>query len=248
MTDSVTQAMILAAGKGLRLKPFTLETPKVLLPVGGVPLICHTLTWLKRYGISRVTINLHYLGNKIRNFLGDGSRFGVEISYSYEENLLGTAGGVKKMERFFNDTFLVVYGDILTNIDLSNIVGFHRKKKAMITLVLSEITNPYEVGIVQLNKRNRVIDFVEKPPGGTYYGNLANGGIYVMERGILDYVPNHGFYDFAYDIFPKLIQRHLPIYGYSINPQAYLVDIGTYEKYQLVNRNINNGTLRINYG
>jgi NDP-sugar pyrophosphorylase family protein len=240
--------MILAAGEGIRLKPFTLETPKALLPIRGVPLICHTLTWLKRYGISKVAINLHHLGNNIRDFLGDGSRFGVEISYSYEENLLGTAGGVKKMERFFNKTFLVVYGDILTNIDLPTVIGFHRKKKAMITLVLSEITNPCGVGIVQLNERGRVLNFVEKPSRGIHYSNLANGGIYVMEKGILDYVPNHGFYDFAYDIFPKLIQRQLPIYGYSIKPQDYLIDIGTYEKYQLVNRNINDGILRINYG
>jgi NDP-sugar pyrophosphorylase family protein len=166
--SNVLKAMILAAGKGVRLKPLTLESSKVLLPIGSVPLICHTLTWLKRYGISQVAINLHHLSNKIRDFVGDGSKFGVGISYSYERDLLGTAGGVKKMEKFFNNTFLVVYGDVLTNIDLSNVIGFHYEKRATATLVLSEITNPREVGIVQLDERNRVIKFIEKPQRGIY--------------------------------------------------------------------------------
>jgi mannose-1-phosphate guanylyltransferase len=189
--SNVLKAMILAAGKGVRLKPLTLESSKVLLPIGSVPLICHTLTWLKRYGISQVAINLHHLSNKIRDFVGDGSKFGVGISYSYERDLLGTAGGVKKMEKFFNNTFLVVYGDVLTNIDLSNVIGFHYEKRATATLVLSEITNPREVGIVQLDERNRVIKFIEKPQRGIYKGSLANGGIYVMEKEILEYVPDH---------------------------------------------------------
>jgi NDP-sugar pyrophosphorylase family protein len=120
MSSDVTKAMILAAGEGTRLRPFTFETPKVLLPVGGRPLIEYSLSWLRSHGIREVAINLYHLGNNIIDSLGDGSRFGMEIVYSPEETLFGTAGGVKRMERFFNDTFVVVYGDNFTNFNLTD--------------------------------------------------------------------------------------------------------------------------------
>jgi NDP-sugar pyrophosphorylase family protein len=247
MASEVNKAMILAAGEGTRLKPLTLETPKALLPIGGVPLIYHTLVWLKKHGISRVAVNLCHLGEKIKVFLGDGSRFGVAISYSQEENLLGTAGGVKKMDRFFDSTFVVAYGDMLTNFDLSAMINFHREKKALATLALFKASNPCEVGIIQLGKEGRAINFVEKPPREAELGNLGNAGIYVLEKRILDHVPIQGFCDFAYDIFPKLIKANLPIYGYVLDAK-YIIDIGTPEKYQQANQEIEAGRFIVNYG
>ena len=245
-----TTALTLAAGEGTRLRPLTLEVPKVLLPIAGVPLICYTLAWLKRHGISGVVINLHHLGEKIREFLGDGSRFGLEIVYSPEEILLGTAGGVKKMERLLAaksqspaaNLFVVAYGDVLTDLDLSAMVSFHRAKKALATLALFQAANPREVGVVNLNKEDMVVSFTEKPeypisnpqPPPT----LANGGIYILQREFLDYIPGQGFVDFACDIFPKLIELGLPIYGYRLQPGDYLIDIGSPEKYRKANEDV----------
>jgi len=245
--SEVHKAMILAAGEGTRLRPLTLETPKVLLAVGEKPLIRYTLSWLKSHGITELAINLCHLGNEIKNLLGDGSRFGINISYSFEETLLGTAGGVKRMEHFFDDTFVVIYGDILTDFNLKEMIRFHQERKAVATLALLKVPNPWEVGIVEVDKEGRILSFVEKPPRGSETGNLASGAIYVLEREILDYIPAKGASDFAYDILPKLIKLGLPVYGYILQPEDYLIDIGTIEKYQQANQDVRAGKVRINY-
>ncbi len=248
MSSDVTKAMILAAGEGTRLRPLTSETPKVLLPVGGRPLIQHTLSWLRSHGIQEVAINLHHAGDKVRAFLGDGSKFGVRIYYSSEKELLGTAGGVKKMEEFYDSTFLVVYGDIITDFNLSAMTDFHKQKKALVTLALFKVPNPWEVGIVEVNRQGKLLSFKEKPPRGSESSNLSSGGIYVLEKEILDYIPSHGSCDFGYDIFPKLLALHLPIYGYLLRPEDYLIDIGTIEKYQKANEDVRAGKVKINGG
>lgn len=245
MNSDVVKAMILAAGEGTRLRPLTLEMPKVLLPVGGVPLICHTLSWLKSHGISEVAVNLYHLGEKIKDFLGDGSRFGIKVFYSPEETLLGTAGGVKRMEHFFGSTFVVVYGDVLTDFDLTVMIQFHREKNAVATLVVLEVSNPWEVGVVEIDDGGGIVHFAEKPPKGTKPGNLGSGGIYILEKEVLDCVPLQGCSDFAYDIFPKLIKHGARIYGYLLNPEDYLHDIGTLDKYQKVNEGIKAGRVKI---
>jgi len=241
MMSDVTKAMILTAGEGTRMRPLTLETPKVLLPIGGVPLIIHTLTWLKKYGIFQVAINLYYKGDKIKEFLGDGSQFGVEILYSQEETLLGTAGGVKRMKKFFDSTFVVVYGDNLTNLDLRAMTDFHHRKKALATLALFQAHSSREVGVVRLDVEARVVDFAEKPQQEVDPKALANGGVYVLEGQVLDYISAQGSCDFAYDVFPKLIKAGLPIYGYSLDSQYYLIDIGTPEKYRQANSYMTTG-------
>lgn len=245
--SEVHKAMLLAAGEGTRLRPLTLETPKVLLPVGGKPLIGYTLSWLRSHGISKVAINLYRQGEKIKDFLGDGSLFGISISYSLEETLLGTAGGVKRMEHFFDDTFVVIYGDILTDFDLKGMIRFHQEKKAMATLAILEVPNPWDVGVVEINEQGRILSFVEKPPRGSEVGNLGSGGIYVLEQDILSYIPNKGCPDFAYDIFPQLIKLGVPIYGYLLSPEDYLLDIGTIEKYHKADEDVKAGRVKIRY-
>lgn len=239
MSRKIDKAMLLAAGEGTRLRPLTLETPKVLLPIGGRPLIEYQLSWLKRHGIEEVAINLHHLGNKVKDFLGDGSHFGVKIFYSTEEKLLGTAGGVKRMEHLFHNTFTVVYADVLTNFNLSAMVKFHQQNKAVATLVIFEAPNPTEVGVVELSPEGRILSFVEKPKTANLeLQSLASGGVYVMEKEVLKYIPSQGFSDFAYDIFPKLLELSLPIYGYALKSQDYLIDIGTIEKYNQANKDV----------
>lgn len=242
MSSDIKKAMILAAGEGSRLRPLTLQNPKVLLPIAEVPLIQYTLFWLKSHGIQEVAINLYHLGDKIKDFLGDGSQFGMRIHYSLEETLLGTAGGVRRMEPFFDGTFAVVYGDVLTNFDLSAMSKVHRDKRAIATLALFEASAARDVGIVVINARGRVIDFVEKPKSLSPNPRpLCNGGIYILEKEMLDYIPGNGFFDFAYDIFPKLIQLDLPIYGYVLTPEDYLIDIGSIHKYQKANEDVRAG-------
>ena len=245
--SEVQKAMILAAGEGTRLRPLTQKTPKVLLRVGGKPLIGYTLSWLKSRGITEVAINLYHLGDKIKEFLSDGFRFGINISYSPEDTLLGTAGGVKRIEHFFNGTFVVVCGDILTDFDLKDMIRFHQKRKAMATLALLEVPNPRDFGIAEINEERAILTFVEKPPRGSETDNLASGGVYVLEKGIFDYIPSDGFSDFAYDIFPKLIEGNLPIYGYVLKADDYLVDIGTIEKYRKVDEDVKAGRVKIRY-
>jgi NDP-sugar pyrophosphorylase family protein len=239
MSRKIDQAMLLAAGEGTRLRPLTLEMPKVLLPIGGQPLIEYQLSWLKHHGIQEVAINLYHLGNKVKDFLGDGSHFGVKIFYSTEEKLLGTAGGVKRMEHFFHNTFVIVYADVLTNFDLSAMVKFHQEKKAAATLVIFEAPNPTEVGVVEMSPEGRILSFVEKPKAANLeLQSLASGGVYILEKEVLKYIPAQGFSDFAYDIFPKLLELSLPIYGYALKSQDYLIDIGTIEKYNQANKDI----------
>lgn len=233
------KAMLLAAGEGTRLRPFTLEMPKILLPIGGQPLIEYQLSWLKHHGIQEVAINLYHLSNKVKDFLGDGSHFGVKIFYSTEEKLLGTAGGVKRMEHLFHNTFAVVYADVLTNFNLSAMVKFHQEKKAAATLVIFEAPNPTEVGVVEMSPEGRILSFVEKPKAANLeLQSLASGGVYVLEKEVLKHIPAQGFSDFAYDIFPKLLELSLPIYGYALKSQDYLIDIGTIEKYNQAREDI----------
>ena len=247
ISSDVTKAIILAAGEGTRLRTLTLETPKVLLPVGGKPLIKHQLSWLKSHAISQVTINLYHLGEKIKDFLGDGSRFEMKLLYSPEETLLGTAGGVKRMESFFSDTFVVVYGDIFTDFDLRDMIRFHQERKAMATLALLEIANTWDVGIVEVNEDGRILSFVEKPPRGSEISNLGSGGVYVLEKEIFDYIPGHGYCDFGYDIFPRLLELYLPVYGYVLKSEDYLADIGSITKYQQANEDTKAGKVKIKY-
>ena len=240
--------MILAAGEGTRLRPLTLETPKALMPVGEAPLIEHQLYWLKSYGISEVAINLHHLGDRIKDSLGNGSHFGLRLFYSKEETLLGTAGGVKRMEAFFDDTFVVTYGDVLTDFDLGAMVSLHQAGNSLATLAIFKVPDPWEAGIVEINEDGRILSLVEKPPRGSEPGNLANGGVYVLEKGIFSHIPGEGHADFAYDIFPKLLELGLPVYAYPLKPDDYLIDIGTIEKYWQANEDMKSGKVRIKHG
>ena len=242
------EAMILAAGEGIRLRPLTLTVPKVLLPVAGVPLIEYTLIWLKRHNIREVGINLYHLGEKVKDFIGDGSRFGVKIAYSPEESLLGTAGGVKKMESFFTDTFVVVYGDVLANFDLGAMIKFHQDNKALATIAVLEVPNPWDVGIIDINETGRLLNFTEKPPRGSKPGNLGSGGVYVLENEFLDNIPSEGFCDFAYNIFPQIIKLGVPVYGYHLNRGDYLLDIGTPENYNRANEDVRARKAKMAFG
>ena len=223
------KAMILAAGKGTRLGPITSDLPKVMLPIGGKPLLERTLHWLRSYGITEVAINLHHKPEAVIDYFGSGKGFGVEIVYSIENPILGTAGALSKLRHYFSETFLTLYGDLLTDLDISSLVEFHRTKQPLATVALHRVENPCASGIVALDYDGRISRFVEKPAPEEAFTNLVSASVFVLEAEIIDDIPSNTFYDFGYDLFPSLIRNGSTIYGYPISD--YLTDIGTAESY-----------------
>ena len=173
------KAMVMAAGAGTRLRPLTLAVPKPMVPVANRPVLEYTLLNLKRHGITDIMLNLHAFPQMIRDYFQDGSRWGVNLHYSYEPKLLGTAGGVKKVESFLKgEPFLVMSGDGLTDTDLTAFMAFHRKKKSYASLVLKPIDSHFDYGVTFMNAAGRVQRFVEKPAWGDVFSNQVNAGIY----------------------------------------------------------------------
>jgi NDP-sugar pyrophosphorylase family protein len=244
VSDSCTgiRALILAAGEGTRLLPLTLDRPKSMLPVGGKPLLQYQLDLLRAHGIRDVAINLHHCPAAITDFVGDGTRFGMTVTYSYEEDLLGSAGAAKRLESFLSETFLVLYGDVLTDVDLAELVNFHRARQAAATLALYEVPDPERCGIVVLADDGIVQQFVEKPSLSLQLGNLANAGICVFERNVLSLVPEGEPFDFGNDLFPILLERRLRMAALRSN--AYVCDIGSLERYGSGDRAVREGRLK----
>jgi NDP-sugar pyrophosphorylase family protein len=223
------KAFILSAGLGTRLRALGLDVPKVMAPIGGRPLLEHHVAMLRRQGVRDIIVNLHHLPEKITDHFGDGSRFGVTMTYSREPVLLGTAGGVKKMEALLRDgTFLVLYGDNLFRVELAPLVEFHRKRRALATVALWESLEPWTGGVVETDANGRVRRFVEKPDRKEVSTNEINAGIYVLEPAVLDAIPAETFCDFGKDVFPKLLAQGKDLY--AMKPNAYVQDIGTPER------------------
>ncbi len=185
------KGVILCAGEGERLRPLTLTTPKPLLPVGDRPLIEQTIAWLRGFGVVDLFINLHHLGEKIEEHLGDGSDFGVSITYSHEEVLQGTAGALRAFTEALDETFVVVYGDVLTDLDLQALLSYHEGKGGIATLVVQRTDRPQDCDIVEMDRNSHITAF-HHAPGSFAYGNLGNAALYLLEPKILRYLPAKG--------------------------------------------------------
>ncbi len=231
------KGMILAAGEGTRLRPLTLHTPKPMLPLGDRPLLEHIIIYLRDHGVDDLAINLYHLPKIVMDYFGDGQRWGVKLRYSVEEHLLGSAGGVKRVADFFDDTFVVYYGDVFTHADLSGLIACHRQAKVVATMGLYRVPDPWNRGIVQLDEAQRMVRFVEKPPRDQVFSDLANAGIYVLEPQVLAEIPPDVVYDFGNDVFPKLLANGTAVAGYALD--GFLIDIGLPEKYEEANRMVN---------
>jgi NDP-sugar pyrophosphorylase family protein len=237
------KAFILAAGLGTRLRSLGLDVPKVMVPIGGKPLLEHHLELFKRQGIREFIVNLHYLPEKITSYFGDGSRFGVSITYSHEPELLGTAGAVKKMEsELRGGSFIVFYGDNLVRVDFAPLLEFHRTRQAQATLALFASPEPWTGGVVETDSNGRVLRFVEKPDRKQVSTNLISAGIFVLEPQVLDVIPAGQFYDFGRDVFPKLLAERRPVY--AMQPRAYIQDVGTPERLARAQRDFEEGSLK----
>ena len=227
------KAMILAAGEGTRLRPRTLTMPKPMLPVAGRPTLEWIVLWLRHYGIRDVVVNLHHQPDPVVEHFGDGRALGVKITFSVEETILGTAGGVKRVAHFFSAPIVVVYGDVLTDMDLGRLMAFHRARGGQphVTLSLCHAPNPWECGVVAVDGDQRVTRFVEKPPRKEIFSDLTNAGVLVIDPPILEHIPARGFCDISSDVLPNLLRLKVPVFAQVMEEGAYLIDIGTPDKY-----------------
>ena len=220
------RAVVMAGGEGSRLRPLTSQRPKPLVPVAGRPIMEHILLLLRRHQVREVVATVQYLGAYIRNYFGDGSEQGVNLSYSVEDTPLGTAGSVKLAEDQLRETFVVISGDALTDIDLGAAVRFHRQRQSMATIVLKPVPNPLEYGVVVADEEGRVQRFLEKPSWGEVFSDLANTGIYVLDPAVFEYFKGGEVTDWSGDVFPKLLKEGEPVFGWVAD--GYWEDVGSH--------------------
>jgi mannose-1-phosphate guanylyltransferase / phosphomannomutase len=223
------KAVIMAGGEGSRLRPLTSNQPKPLLPIANRPMMEHVIDLLRTHGITDIVVTLAFMPDAIRQHFGNGSDYGVNIEYVVEREPLGTAGSVRNAAHLLDDTFLVISGDVLTDIDLSEIVRFHEEKQAMVTIGLTPVSNPLEFGIVITRADGTIERFLEKPSWGQVFSDTVNTGIFVVDPSVLDEVPEGQQVDFSGEVFPKLLADGAPLYGAVAH--GYWEDVGTLESY-----------------
>ncbi|MGH9015014.1 MAG: sugar phosphate nucleotidyltransferase [Acidimicrobiia bacterium] len=223
------KAVIMAGGEGTRLRPLTSNQPKPMMPLVNRPMMEHVVTLLSQHGFDDIVVTVAFLANQIRNYFGDGSDFGVRMRYATDESPLGTAGSVRNASAELDDTFLVISGDVLTDIDLGAVVKAHRDAGAFGSIALKRVDNPLEFGIVITAGDGSVERFLEKPTWGQVFSDTANTGIYVLEPGVFDFIPDGEVVDFAGDVFPAVLEKGLPLLGQVVD--GYWEDVGTLEAY-----------------
>jgi len=218
------KGIVLAGGEGRRLKPLTQTRPKPLLPVAGRPCVDYVLRSLINGGVRELIVTTAYMSDALIKSISEGLDYDASILYSFEATPAGTAGGVKRVANFIDDTFVVAMGDVLVDLDVRPLVEFHRQRKAVATIALTEVEDPTEYGIVGLDNSGRVLRFKEKPKQEEAFSNLANAGIYVLEPEVLDLIPDDRPYDFSKDVFPAVLAKGLPLFGVKL--EGVWVDIG----------------------
>jgi mannose-1-phosphate guanylyltransferase len=250
--------MILAAGLGTRLRPITYSRPKPMVPVANRPVMEHIVRLLARNGFREVIANLHWFPDLIRGHFGDGGEFGIELTYSEEEQLLGTSGGVRNAAEFLGDSFLVISGDALTDIDLAAMRDFHESHDGIATLATRRVADTSQFGVVITGPDGRVQGFQEKPPRAEALSDLANCGIYMFRSEVFDHFPQpgaskaageddpEGFADWAMDVFPALLDADIPFYSHEID--AYWNDIGNLDELRQGNFDALRGTVEVEAG
>ena len=227
------KAVVMAGGEGTRLRPLTSNQPKPMVPIVGKPCMEHILELLRSHGLEDVIVTLAFMPQAIRSYFGTGETLGMTIEYSVEELPLGTAGSVRLASDALDDTFLVISGDALCDVNLGDLIAFHREKGAAVTIGLKSVDNPLEFGIVVTDEEGRVERFLEKPSWGQVFSDTINTGIYVLEPEVLKHVPTDRPYDFAKELFPLLLEMGRPIYGFVLD--GYWQDIGNLDQFRQAN-------------
>ncbi len=240
------QALILAGGKGTRLRPLTVYTPKPIVPILNRPLLQYQLEILARAGITKITLSLNYQPNKIEDVLGDGSDFGVKLRFITEPSPLGTAGAYKFAARSTRETTVVFNGDIITDIDVAGVIETHRANSAEATILLAPVEDPSKFGLVESGEKGEVIRFLEKPSPQTVADlktKNINAGLYVLEPSVLDLVPSGKNCSFEYDVFPSLIKERRPFFAHIIQ-EEYWRDVGTPASYLSAHHDLLSGRVK----
>jgi NDP-sugar pyrophosphorylase family protein len=240
------KAIILAGGKGTRLRPLTIYTPKPIVPFLNQPFLLYQLKILERAGIKDITLSLSYQPDKIEQILGDGSDYNVNLSFITEPSPMGTGGAYRFAADSIRETTVVFNGDILTDVDISKIVKFHQDKKAEATIVLTPVENPSRYGLVETDADGKVLRFLEKPKPeelATLTTNNINAGIYVLEPGVLDLIPKGENRSFEYNVFPELLEKQKPFFAYILQ-KNYWRDIGNPNSYLEAHHDFLNGKIK----
>lgn len=222
------KVVILCGGKGTRLRPYTYTIPKPMLPLGRKPILEYVINHLKSHGFTDLLLTVGYLKERIMEYFGDGSRFGVKLTYYTEEESANTAGSIIPTKNEISETFMVVMGDHLSRVNLSDVWDYHKEKGGIATIALKRMGMPLEYGIAELNEKGRIMGFREKP----IIENLVNAGVYIFEPRIFDYIKEKD--DFAQNVFPRLLENNESIYGFVFD--EYWVDIGRVQDYENINR------------
>jgi mannose-1-phosphate guanylyltransferase len=250
------KAMILAAGKGTRVRPITHTIPKPMIPILQKPVMEFLLELLREHGFTEIMVNVSHLAEEIENYFRDGQRFGVEIAYSFEGRIedgeligdaMGSAGGLKKIQnfqRFFDDTFVVLCGDALIDLDLSEAVRRHKAKGAMASMITKRVPKDQvsSYGVVVTDDDGRVRSFQEKPAVDEAASDMINTGIYIFEPEVLDFVPSNQAFDIGSDLFPKLVEAGAAFYALPM--EFEWVDIGKVPDYWQAIRSVLQGQVR----
>lgn len=238
------KAVLMAGGSGTRLRPLTCDIPKPMVPMLNKPMAEHIIDLLRRHGITDILVTLYYLPQVIQNYFGDGRDFGVNITYSVEEKMpLGTAGSVKAIEQYLDETFLVISGDSLTDIDLTAAIEYHKRQQSLATLLLHRVENPLEFGVVITDEQGRVRRFLEKPSSSEVFSDTINTGTYILEPEVLRLFEPEKEVDWSKDVFPALLRRNDPMFGYI--PAGYWEDVGNLQAYREAHYDILEGKVKV---
>ncbi len=226
------QALILAGGKGTRLRPLTVYTPKPIVPIANRPLLLYQIDLLRNAGITDITLSLSYQPDKIEQIMGNGSEIGVHLRYITEPSPMGTGGAYRFAADATTETTIVLNGDILTDLDLTKVIDFHHERNAEATIALVPVDDPARYGVTQVDNEGRMLQFVEKPTSEQLSGltNTINAGVYVLEPSILGLVAKDTNRSFEHHVFPDILERQIPFYGFTMKDE-YWLDIGTPESY-----------------
>ncbi|MFH1050481.1 MAG: sugar phosphate nucleotidyltransferase [bacterium] len=224
------KAVIMAGGFGTRLRPLTMSIPKPMVSVLNTPMMEHIVNLLKKHNINEVISVLYFQPEIISSYFENGKKFGIDMKYVKAIADYGTAGAVRNAQELLDKRFIIISGDVLTDFDLTKAIEFHVKKKALATILLTRVPNPLQYGIVMTDKDGKITRFLEKPSWGQVFSDTINTGIYILEPEVLKYIPYQEEFDFSKDLFPFMLQKKLPLYGYIC--EGYWRDIGNLNEYQ----------------
>ena len=240
------KAVLMAGGFGTRIQPLTIHLPKPMIPLVNRPIMLHIVDLLKRHGINELVMLLYHQPEAIKNFFGDGSEFGIRISYVTPLEDFGTAGAVKAAAKHLDERFLIISGDLLTDFDLSEVLDFHERNKAQATITLTSVKDPLQFGVVITDKQGRITKFLEKPGWGEVFSDTINTGIYVLEPEVLEMIPEGENRDWSKDIFPRMLEEKAPLFGCNLS--GYWADIGNTDAYLESCRDITRGEVQVQTG